>query len=250
MNNEENERISEENTKNQNSNSKEKINQNKEKDYKSKTGKSFYILPSIQKKNKESFRSSLDFNNNRRIPIINQQDYDQNLLKKELSLYKCDMHNKKNDLLKLKIKYSKLNYENASNKNLIFTILGIPSDKYLTRDQVLDKIENCKLSDIEKEKLEEEYEKIKLNLEISEKKAKINEQNNYIEELNKNSKIKIINDLKNDYKTKVEKQRGLERNLRKMGEKFDFYENEINKLKENLKELKKNISNEKKRKKK
>ena len=128
MNNEENERISEENTKNQNSNSKEKINQNKEKDYKSKTGKSFYILPSVQKTNKESFRSSLDFNNKRKIPIINQQDYDQNLLKKELSLYKCDMHNKKNDLLKLKIKYSKLNYENASNKNLIFTILGIPSD--------------------------------------------------------------------------------------------------------------------------
>jgi hypothetical protein len=238
MENEENKIVHEDNNQNQKSNSKEeKVNQNKEKDYKNKTVKSFYLFPKVNKSSKESFRSSFNFNNKRSGPLINQQDYDQNLLKKELSSYKTDMHNKKNEILRIKIKYSKLNYENASNKDLIFSILGIPSDKYLTRDQVLDKIENCKLTDIEREKLEDAYERINLKLEITEKKAKINEQNNYIEEIIKNSKIKIIKDLKNDYKTKLEKQREIERNLRKMEEKYDIYEKEVNEMSEYLKEL-------------
>ena len=55
-------------------------------------------------------------------------------------------------------------------------------DKYLTREAVLDKIENCELSDKERKKLKEAYDIIKLKLEISEKKEKIYQQNNYKEE--------------------------------------------------------------------
>ena len=150
MEKEENEIVNEEINKNQNNLKETKITPIKEKDPNYKTTKSFNMLPLIQRSANETFRSSFDFNKIKNGPIINQQDYDPNLLKKELSLLKSDMHMKKNELLKLKIKYSKLNDENASNKNLISTILGISLDKYLSREAVLDKIENCQLTDIEK----------------------------------------------------------------------------------------------------
>ena len=198
------------------------------------------MLPSIQRSPNDTFRSTFDFTKNTNGPIINQQDYDPKVLKKELASYKQDMHNRKNELLKLKIKYSKLYDENVSNKKLISTILGIPLDKYLTKEAVLDKIENCKLSDIEREKLGEAYDKIKLKLEISEKKLKINEQIRYIEELEKNSKTKIINELEDDYYSKCEKQREFLRELKKLEEKYNFYEKEIKRINDNLEELKNN----------
>ena len=219
-----------------------KTSQNKLKDHNYKTSKSFYILPYLQSPGNNTFRSTF-FSNNNKGPIINQQDYDPNLLKKELSLYKLDMHNRKNDLLKLKIKYSKLEDENNLNKNLISNILGVSLDKYITRDAILDRIENCELSNLEKEKLHEAYERIKLKLDISEKKSKISDQNNYIEELKKNSKTKIINEMSKDHYSKCEKQRELLRDLKKLEEKYDYYEKEIKKLNEYNEELKKNKTN-------
>ena len=219
-----------------------KISQNKDKDS-NKTSKTFHILPSLRRTANDTFTSSFNFNKNNSGPILNQKEYDSNLLKKELSLYKADMHSKKNELLKLKIKYSKLYEENFSNKNLISSILGISLDKYLTREAVLDKIENCELSDKERKKLKEAYDIIKLKLEISEKKEKICQQNNYKEELIKNSKTKVINELKSDFLSKCEKQRSVLRNLKKLEEKFEFLEKEIKKTSEIIEELKKNKTN-------
>ena len=222
-----------------------RISQSKEKDSTyNKTSKTFNMLPSLGRANNISFRTSFNFNkNNSGGSILNQKDYDPNLLKKQLSLYKADMHNKKNELLKLKIKYSKLYEENFSNKNLISSILGISLDKYLTREAVLDKIENCELSDDERKKLQEAYDIIKLKLEISEKKEKISQQNNYKEELIKNSKTKIINELKSDYLSKCEKQRKVIRNLEKLEEKYAYLEKEIKKNDDIIEELKKNRAN-------
>ena len=247
MEKEENEIVNEEINKNQNNLKETKITPIKEKDANYKTTKSFNMLPLIQRSANETFRSSFDFNKIKNGPIINQQDYDPNLLKKELSLLKSDMHMKKNELLKLKIKYSKLNDENVSNKNLISTILGISLDKYLSREAVFDKIENCQLSDVERERLQEAYDKIKLKLEIADKKLKISEQNVYIEELKKNSKTKIINELESDYYSKCEKQRRFLRNLKKLEEKYENCEKEIKKLNEEIEEFKKEKNNLKKK---
>ena len=171
---------------------------------------------------------------------MNNLDIDSTLLKKELSLYKSEMHKKKNELLKLKIKYGKLYEENIANKNLISNILSIPLDKVISREAVLDKIENCKLSELNRMKLEEAYEVIELKDEIADKKMQINEQNNYIEELKKNSKTKIIIELENDYYEKCEKQRDFNRKLVKYKEKLDLTEKEIEKINENIEKLKKN----------
>ena len=185
MDKKENETPNDDIKKSQNNLKEAKISHNKEKDTFYKKTKSNNMFPLLQRSSNELFISPFDFNKNNNGPNINQKDYDPKLLKKELASYKQDMHNKKNELLKLKIKYSKLYDENVSNKKLISTILGIPLDKYLTREAVLDKIDNCKLNDIDREKLEEAYIKIKLKLEIFEKKYKISEQNKYIEELKK-----------------------------------------------------------------
>ena len=193
-----------------------------------KTTKSFY-LPSLNQRT-----------NRNNMALMNNLDIDSTLLKKELSLYKSEMHKKKNELLKLKIKYGKLYEENIANKNLISNILSIPLDKVISREAVLDKIENCKLSELNRMKLQEAYEVIELKDEIADKKMQINEQNNYIDELKKNSKTKIIMELENDYYEKCEKQRDFNRKLGKYKEKLDLTEKEIEKINENIEKLKKN----------
>ena len=87
-----------------------------------KTTKSFY-LPSLNQRT-----------NRNNMALMNNLDIDSTLLKKELSLYKSEMHKKKNELLKLKIKYGKLYEENIANKNLISNILSIPLDKVISRE--------------------------------------------------------------------------------------------------------------------
>ena len=161
-----------------------KTSQNIEKDITYRTSNSFHMYPNLHHStNSNSFRTKFYLNLKRKLPIMNQKDFDPNYLKKELSLYKLDMHAKKKDLVKLKIKYNKLEDENFMNKNLISNILGISFDKKnLTKEAVSDKIENCKLSVDNREKLQEAYTKILIKLEIDEKKTRINRQINYIEE--------------------------------------------------------------------
>ena len=214
-----------------------KTSQNVEKEPTYKTSKSFYMFPSLQQSTNNTFRTK--FYVKKKSPIMNQKFYDQNILKKELSSYKLDMHKKKSELLKLKIKFSKLEDENYLNKHLISNVLGISLDKYLTREEVSDKIENCKLSDNNRKKLQEAYDKILLKFEINEKKSKIYKQNNYIEELKKNSKTKIINELEIDYCLKCEKQRKLLRELKKLEERYDIVEKELKHLNEYIEEIKK-----------
>ena len=216
-----------------------KTSQNMEKEPTYKTSKSFYLFPTLQRSTNNSFRTKIYINAKKKSPNKNQKNYEQNVLKKELSLFKLEMHQKKKELLKLKIKYSKLEDENYLNKHLISNVLGISLDKYLTKEEVSDKIENCKLSETAREKLQEAYEKILLKLEINEKKSIINEQNNYIEELKKNSKTKVINELEVDYFLKCEKQRKLLRNLKKLEDKYELYEKELNIINDYIEEIKK-----------
>ena len=67
-------------------------------------------------------------------------------------------------------------------------------------------------------------------MEITDKKNKIEEKINYIEDLEKNSKRKIISEYQNDYYSKCEQQRSLLNTLKKLEEKYDFYEKKINEI--------------------
>ena len=113
--------------------------------------KSYYIIPSFQKTSKKIF-SQRDKDHDL---LINQQYYDPEMLKQQLNNCKTKIHEQKSNYLNLKIRYGKLYNENMNNKNLISKILGTPLDKYVTKEEVLDKIENAKLTQNNRDKLQE-----------------------------------------------------------------------------------------------
>ena len=161
-------------------------------------------------------------------------EYDPKTLKNDLSEYKTDIHKKKKELSNLKIKYYKLLEENNNNKSILANILSLSSYNHITKSALLEKIENCELTKENREILEDAYNILLLKLEISNKKKRIVQQNNYIEELQKNSKTKVINQYQNEYYTKCEQQRSLLDTLKKLEDKCDYYENKISEINEKM----------------
>ena len=202
-----------------------------------KTSKSYHIMPSFQ-----STGNSI-FNTRSKDLFMNQRYYDPEMLKQQLNSCKAIMHEQKSTFLNLKIRYSKLYNENLNNKNLISNILGVPLDKYLTKDEVLDKIENVKLNKKKRAQLEEAFECILLKMEIEDKKEKNAKLARYSKELKENSKIKKINELVDDFLEKCEEQRKLLRILKCLGEKNKVFEDDVVFLEENL-EKEKNYKKE------
>ena len=161
-------------------------------------------------------------------------EYDSKTLKNDLSEYKTDIHKKKIELSNLKIKYSKLLEENNNNKSILANILSLSSYNHITKSVLIEKIENCQLTKENREILEDAYNILLLKLEISNKKKKIVQQNNFIEELKKNSKTKVINQYQNEYYTKCEQQRSLLDTLKKLEDKCDYYEKKISEINEKM----------------
>jgi hypothetical protein len=209
-----------------------KLSQYKLKDQNFKTSKTFNRLPPLLNASstndiiRQGYNYTLRATNLEFSKLLNNQqpEYDPNILKKELSLIRSNLQKKKTELLLLKIKYTKLYDENMNNKTIIAKVLSIPLHNYITKDVLIYKIENCELTKENREILEKAYEIIKLKLEITDKKNKILDKINYIEELEKNSKRKIVTEYQNDFYTKCEQQRSLLKTLQKLEEKYDFYE--------------------------
>ena len=191
-----------------------------------KTSKTYQIIPSFH-----HTKNNL-FNTRNRELLMNQRYYDPEMLKEQLNSCKAIIHEQKSTYLNLKIKYSKLYNENMNNKNLISSILGVPLDEYLTRDEVLDKIENVKLNKKIRKQLEEAFECIELKMQIEEKKNQNIKLLKYVKELKDNSKIKKINELVDIYVQNCEEQRKLLRILKSLGEKIRIYEQDVNQLEE------------------
>ena len=198
-----------------------------------KTSKSYNLFPYFKRNNNI-------FNTRNRDLLMNQQNYDPEMLKQELNSCKAIMHEQKSNFLSLKIKYGKLYNENLNNKNIISNTLGVPLDKVLTKNEVLDKIENVKLSKKKRALLEEALEGILLRMEIEEKKEKNLKLAKYAKELKDNSKVKKINDLVDDFMSQCEEQRKLLRMLKYLGEKSRIFEEQIVELEKNLSQEKTN----------
>ena len=198
-----------------------------------KTSKSYNLFPSFK-------RTNILFNTRNRELLMNQQNYDPEMLKQELNSCKAIMHEQKSAYLSLKIKYGKLYNENLNNKNIISNTLGVPLDKFLTKNELLDKIENVKLNKKKRALLEEAFESILLRMEIEEKKEQKNKLEKYYKELKDNSKVKKINDLVDDFMEQCEEQRKLLRNLKYLGEKTRLYEEQIIQLEKYLSQEKTN----------
>ena len=152
-----------------NLNTMEQVNttQRKERKYQKdnlKKSRSFNMLPCLKKHGNKLFsKRGSDL-------LINQQDNDPDNLKQELIVCKNRMFQQNYNYLSLKIKYGKLYNENLTNKNLISNVLGVPLDKCLTKEEFLDKIENAKINESNREILKEAVSLIVLRNLVQEKK--------------------------------------------------------------------------------
>ena len=205
----------------------QKTGKNKSKE-KLKSSKSYGILPCLKKANNKLYSkrgSNL---------LINQQYNDPDNLKQTLNTCKARMFEQNKNFLSLKIRYGKLYNENLGNKNLISNILGVPLDKYLTKEEVLDKIENAKINKYNREILKEAVNTIILRTIIEEKREKKINKKKYLRELEENSKTKKISELMKDYVSNCEEQRSLLRILKTLAENNSTFENDIKKINESL----------------
>jgi hypothetical protein len=166
--------------------------------------------------------------------LTNQQFNDSDNLKTQLINCKAKMYEQNRIYLNLKIKYGKLYNENWINKNLISDILGVPLNKKITKEEVLDKIENAKMNNFNRELLNEALKAILLKSQIEEKKELNKEKEKYLKELEENSKTKKINQLMKDFMSKCEEQRSLLRILKTLTNKNNSLEEELKKLKDNF----------------
>ena len=200
------------------------------------SSKTYNLLPCIKKANNKIF------NGKGSDLLINPQYNDPNDLKQQLNTCKAKIIKYNRNFWNLKIKYGKLYSENLSNKNIISNILGVPLDICLTKEQVLDKIESAKVDDLNKEILQIAIDSIILREEIEIKKEKIKKLENYLKELEDNSKTKRTSELMRNYISKCEEQRNLLRILKALEEKNNSFETANQKLNENLE---KEINNKK-----
>ena len=146
--------------------------------------------------------------------------YNSEDLKNDLMSFRAEAIKRKNELIKLKIKCGRLMIDNVNNKTLIANILGIPKNKYLTKDTVIKKIKNCKMNKEEKESLKTSYEILKLKSEFNNKKKLLSEKAKYLEILNKNSKLKNISILQDEFNNKCEQEKSLIKKLSSLGKKY------------------------------
>ena len=161
--------------------------------------------------------------------------YNSSFLKQDLMTYRSEINQRKNELHFLRIKYNKLLLDNIYNKTLLARILEIPMNKAISKQMVFTKIRNCRLTPEKKQTLLEAHEIITLKLDIENKKNILEEKILYLNNLEKNSKKKIVGNLENDYFLKCEKQRSLLKKLEKLEKKYNLLERKINEENEKIK---------------
>ena len=162
-------------------------------------------------------------------------EYDSENLKNDLMSFRSEVEKRKNELLRLKIKYSKLMLDNINNKTLLAQILSIPKNKLITKGALLFKIRSCKLNNEERQSLKNAHEILKLKLELNSKKKLLTEKTTYLNSLIENSKLKVINNLQDEYFIKCEQQRKLLNKLNKLEKRYNNNERKVNEIKVDIK---------------
>ena len=139
-----------------------------------------------------------------------------NLLMQRLTDNRMDINQKNNELIELKIKYSKLLEENKYIKNLLAEILGVDVGKEFSKKEIVDKIEKCVPTEYQQRNLKYAYDIIKLKFEINDKREKISEVNKQIDYYTKNAKSRTITDLEIEYMLKSNHQNQIQKLIDKL----------------------------------
>jgi len=130
-------------------------------------------LPPIKHLKKIWHKSSTKKENKKLNYNIYTNNYESNNLKQKLSDRKIDMNIKNGELTELKIKTFKLSEENKNIKNLISLVLDIDVTESFTKNEIIEKIDTCTPTPLQKKKLKFVLDFIKLKIDIELKKEKI-----------------------------------------------------------------------------
>ena len=199
-------------------------------DYKLKSSKSKQQQLPILTLNSLSFYDSL--------PLENSKLLDVDSLKKKLLLNKTNINKKKAELQELKIQYNKLMRENRNHKNLIYEILqleneannsnnvnyNLDSNNYnygkfvITEEQLISKINTCKINEAQEKKLKNSFDLINLRIEINNKKKLLTNKINEFDKLNENSKYKNVNEMTAKLEETIVNEENLKKEIIKLEE--------------------------------
>ena len=208
----------------------------------------------LYKSNKQSSNAIIDIQNlsnfsfkikrKQKIKLKRERvEFSSDDLRNDLMTTRSEVIKRKNELLNLKIKYGKLMIDNINNKTFLADILGIPKDKYITKRTIVHKINICKLNKEKKESLKSSYEILNLKSELYNKKKLFSEKSKYLELLNKNSKIKNLSNLKDEYNNKCKRQKNLLKKLSNLGVKYTLQQNLVSEINEKIKSQNKTCEN-------
>ena len=208
----------------------------------------------LYKSNKQSSNAIIDIQNlsnfsfkikrKQKIKLKRERvEFSSDDLRNDLMTTRSEVIKRKNELLNLKIKYGKLMIDNINNKTFLADILGIPKDKYITKRTIIHKINICKLNKEKKESLKSSYEILNLKSELYNKKKLYSEKSKYLELLNKNSKIKNLSNLQDEYNNKCKRQKNLLKKLSNLGVKYTLQQNLVSEINEKIKSQNKTCEN-------
>ena len=207
--------------------------------YKMTNPNNIKYLPPIQHPKKIIYRSIPKKQNYSNIKYdLYSHNYESNNLKQRLSDSRVDMNKKNVELVELKTKNFKLSEENKNIKILIALVLNIDVTQAFSKNEIIEKIENCVPTDEQKKQLKYALDFIKLKIDIELKKEKIAEINKQIDYYAKNAKAKILSELENEFLLKRNHQNQIQTLVDKMSKEV-----ENNKIK--LEELKNNYNSKK-----
>ena len=177
-------------------------------------------------------------------------------LKKILFQNKVTINDKKKELQVLKIQYNKLLKENRTYKKVIFEVLDLRDEtknnperkdnkenlfesSYISEEQLLNKINLCKINTKQKEKLQNSFEMLNLKEELSSKRALLLNRRKEFDELKHGVSIKNMNEMNLKLKS-------IQENERKLQNEVSSLEERLSKNEELIKQLEKEIQNEEK----
>ena len=178
-------------------------------------------------------------------------------LKKLLFQNKVTINDKRKELQVLKIQYSKLLKENRTYKKVIFEVLDLHDEarnsserkdiikenvlesSYISEEQLLNKINLCRINNKQKEKLQNSFEMLNLKEELNSKRTLLLNKRKEYDDLKHGVSIKNMNEMN----SKLEEIRV---NEVKLQNEVSSLEERLSKNDEIIKQLEKEIQNEEK----
>ena len=177
-------------------------------------------------------------------------------LKKQVYKNKVTINEKKKELQVLKIQYNKLLKENRADKKMIFEVLDLRDEgkgsterkdskenllesSYISQEQLLNKINTCKIDDRQKEKLQMSYAMLNLKEELNSKRKLLLTKRREYNELKQGISLKNMNEMNNKLET-------IRVNERKLQNEVTTIEDRLSKNDELIKQLEIELKSEEK----